>query len=505
MANEIRVLQIDDKKKVLELSKEILEQKDANLSVDTVQTVDGFFNMLEDTNYDCVITDYNKDIDSIKLSEDIDEPVILFTEKSSGDFISEIASSGLTDYVQKRPGLEAYDLLYKRIINYVDLHTCRNRLDEAKSIHDDTVSDLREIYRITSSKSFSFDEKKQRLLEIGVENLGLNTGFLSRIEEDKMIIQNAVSQHDKIKKGEEIPLKDTYCKNTVENENDLLIIEDGESYWNERDDLIPYQQFELDRYIGAKIKVDDSIYGTLCFTSEDDGGRRINERQRAIVEVIARWVSYELENRQYTNELEEANQRLNKFADVMSHDLRNPLTVATSYLEIEKEESQSENIEKVSRSLDRIESIVESCLTISKGTGSPSVEDVKIQEAVDKALFTIGREDMDISREYTTDSVVKADENQFQMLLENILKNASVHGAEPVEIRMGEDSITISDNGTGIDEDGIDDLFKFSANEGSGRGIGLYLVKQVCENHGWRISTYNDNGAVFKISGIETE
>lgn len=509
MGEKVRVLHIDDSEGVLELSKEILESKNRSLSVDTVQDAENLSSTIQSSSYNCVVVDHDgRNMDAFQLIEDIEAligsvPVVLFTEEDSSDFISKVTSSDLTDYVQKRPGLKSYDLLYKRVMNYIELDKCRGNLDRTQSVHNDVIEDLRNIYRVTSSKSLGFHEKNQKLLEIGVENIGLSTGFLSQVSDEEMIIKNAVSKDDKIEIGDRIPLQNTYCRETFESDDDLLVIQDGRNHGDEEGDSRPYEVFGLSKYIGAKVRVNGEVYGTLCFTSEGKDGVDIDETQKAVVEVIARWISYELEKIEYTNEIEESNKKLRRFADILSHDLKNPLTIATSYLQLERENNQSENLETIDRSLDRIESIIESCLTISRDKVPTSDDTINLDEAVDRALFTVGCEDINVESHFDDALTIRADEDQFQVLLENLLKNASVHGAEPIEVRFDDGRMTISDNGDGFDDD-TDSLFDFSVNDGEGRGIGLYIVDQVCQNNDWVISAYNsNNGAVFEIKGFD--
>jgi len=57
--------------------------------------------------------------------------------------------------------------------------------------------------------------------------------------------------------------------------------------------------------------------------------------------------------------LREQNERLEQFADVVSHDLKNPLNTASLRLELLREESDSEHVELTAEALDRMERIVD--------------------------------------------------------------------------------------------------------------------------------------------------
>jgi signal transduction histidine kinase len=73
-----------------------------------------------------------------------------------------------------------------------------------------------------------------------------------------------------------------------------------------------------------------------------------------------------LERRKYETELERQNNQLGEFASVISHDLRNPLTVADGYLELVSETGDGEYFTKVGNAHDRMDAIIENVLTLTR-------------------------------------------------------------------------------------------------------------------------------------------
>ena len=104
---------------------------------------------------------------------------------------------------------------------------------------------------------------------------------------------------------------------------------------------------------------------------------------------------------------------------------------------------------------------------------------------------------------------INVDRLQLRRVFQNIILNA-VHiiGAEngiiSIEVLEINDNIEIyiRDNGTGIDENDIPNLFKpyFSKRQG-GTGLGLAIVKKIVEEHSGTITAGNNEagGAYFKI------
>ena len=72
------------------------------------------------------------------------------------------------------------------------------------------------------------------------------------------------------------------------------------------------------------------------------------------------------EPKTYERQLERQNEGLEQFADVVAHDLRNPLSVADGRLELLADEYDSEHIETVQNALGRRRAIIEETLTLAK-------------------------------------------------------------------------------------------------------------------------------------------
>ena len=168
---------------------------------------------------------------------------------------------------------------------------------------------LQQLYRITSSTDHSFEEKIRQLLDLGCERLDLDIGFLSTIDVDDghFEIIEARGPHELIYSGATSPLSTTYCRRAIEADG-LLGVQDAEAEGWEDDPA--YERFDLGCYLGGKILVDGSLYGTLCFA--DDAARDImfSEAERTFVELITEWVSHELERREAEQERREAQQQL---------------------------------------------------------------------------------------------------------------------------------------------------------------------------------------------------
>ncbi len=143
-----------------------------------------------------------------------------------------------------------------------------------------------------------------------------------------------------------------------------------------------------------------------------------------------------------------------------------------------------------------------------------SKKEVSLNEVVDSALNIIGRsienKNITIVKELNSNKRFETYSNELKQVVLNLLKNAEdilIERAisDPVITIITEDnSLSIKDNGGGIDEDIIDRLFDpyFSTKmEKDGTGLGLYMSKTIIEEHcDGRLTVVNDGEcALFKI------
>jgi PAS domain S-box-containing protein len=220
-------------------------------------------------------------------------------------------------------------------------------------------------------------------------------------------------------------------------------------------------------------------------------------------------------------ELEAQNERLDEFASVVSHDLRNPLNVATGWLERYRETGDEDALDTVADSLDRVDEILDELLTLARdGTDGRETEPVSLQVGAIAAWDAVdtGEAHVGIDAE---DYEVEAVRGRLQELFENLFRNAIEHAATPeqpaplegsfresapVTVRVGElegrNGFYVEDNGPGIPEDEREAVFDMGhTTSQDGTGFGLAIVDTVAENHGWDVSLTDseDGGARFEF------
>ena len=184
-----------------------------------------------------------------------------------------------------------------------------DRRAQKSQLRDNQVA-LERLQEITANPAADLTTQIHQLLDFGAAYLGLDIGYLSRIDEangDFEIVE-AAGDHPLIEAGNEAPLKQTFCRHTLgEDADSPLVIESVEDAGMTDDPA--YELAGLRCYMGAKVIVNDELYGTLCFADTEPRTEAISEMERTILDYMAQWLQQELERREYLDEVESARRR----------------------------------------------------------------------------------------------------------------------------------------------------------------------------------------------------
>jgi signal transduction histidine kinase len=244
------------------------------------------------------------------------------------------------------------------------------------------------------------------------------------------------------------------------------------------------------------------------------------------------------EQREYERELERQNQRLGEFASIVSHDLRNPLNVIEGRLQLYRETGDEEHLDAVEHSAERMGNLINDLLDLARqGQTVGDIERVDIAELVTRCCESVDTGDATI----VTDDpgTVAADAARLGQLLTNLFRNSVEHGSTSpasqtrqdavehgstsnqtesddavehagpaVTVRVGglADGFYVEDDGPGIAPDRRDEVLEYGVTDSAdGTGIGLAIVAEIAEAHGWTVTvTESDSGgARFEFTGVD--
>jgi signal transduction histidine kinase len=210
------------------------------------------------------------------------------------------------------------------------------------------------------------------------------------------------------------------------------------------------------------------------------------------------------EQRRRQLELEAKNERLDEFAAVISHDLRNPLSVAAGAAELAETDPDPAHFSRIHRAHDRMSEIIDGVLTLARSGR-------RVTDTEETDLATVAREAWSLVDTGAADLTVEgsmslqADSQRLQQLFENLFRNAVEHGGDGVSVRVGStaEGFFVADDGPGIPPDISDSLFSSGVSASpDGTGVGLAIVKAVVDGHGWAITAgaSDAGGARFEIT-----
>ncbi|MFB6180192.1 MAG: histidine kinase N-terminal 7TM domain-containing protein [Halorientalis sp.] len=212
------------------------------------------------------------------------------------------------------------------------------------------------------------------------------------------------------------------------------------------------------------------------------------------------------EQKRRQRELERQNDQLEQFANVVSHDLRNPLNVATSKLELGLLKDEREHFEEVQDAHERMSRIIDDVLTLAReGKQVEERTRCSLQSLANRAWTNV--QTPEATLQIVGDREFEANEQRLLRVFENLFRNALEHGREDATVTVGptDGGFFVADDGPGIPADQQDDVFEdgFTTND-DGTGFGLSIVESIVEAHGWEIAVTESEsgGARFDVTGI---
>jgi PAS domain S-box-containing protein len=210
----------------------------------------------------------------------------------------------------------------------------------------------------------------------------------------------------------------------------------------------------------------------------------------------------------YERELERQNERLDSFAEIVSHDLRNPLNVAQGHLEGLRADTDSEALDEIAWALGRMDELIEDVLSLAReGRQLDETEPVALAAVAEQCWASVAATDAELR--VSANKRVVADRSRLKQLLENLFRNALDHGGTDVTITVGDvdGGFYVADDGPGIPEAEREVVFE-RGHSGTvdGTGFGLSIVAEIAKAHDWEvtISDGDAGGARIEFTDVGT-
>jgi signal transduction histidine kinase len=210
-------------------------------------------------------------------------------------------------------------------------------------------------------------------------------------------------------------------------------------------------------------------------------------------------------------QLERQLDRLDEFAGVLAHEIRNPLGIASGWLERARATGDGDAFDRVERAHDRLAGMVDELLELARqGHIVGDVSTVSVASLVTEAWDAVPSSDGTLALDPPlSDCTVTGDRGRLREVFVNLFRNALEHGGPEVTVSVGllddETGLYVADDGAGFDECDVDHLFEPGyTTDAGGTGFGLAIVEQVVEAHGWAVSATEGpaGGARFELIDV---
>jgi nitrogen-specific signal transduction histidine kinase len=361
------------------------------------------------------------------------------------------------------------------------------------------------LYEIMKSDQ-SFEAKASEALELGRTYLGVESGFLTRVDTETDHWETIITTDGSeglVPSGTTTELSGTYCRHTLERDSPLALHDAPKQGY--RDDP-GSDHFHC--YHGTTLTVGSEPYGTACFVAREPRAEPFSEAEMMFAELIGRLLGHELQYQRQQDELARQTSLVNLLDRVLRHNIRNKMTIIRASANLQAADGDPGQNKIVSAADDLIE-MSETARHLGKILNSEFDRKPVDLRALAERVTT------EIATAYPgatislrgPDRLVVPALPSLETAVWELVENAAEHaGSEPtIEVTLRETpdtvEIEVADDGPGIPETERDVLQTGTETQlVHGSGLGLWSVYWVGSAHDGEIATETADGTTVTIS-----
>ncbi len=217
--------------------------------------------------------------------------------------------------------------------------------------------------------------------------------------------------------------------------------------------------------------------------------------------------------------IEESVEKIKRFSNDVSHELKTPLTVIRGELELglRKDRTSDEYIGILKDSLDetkQLQELIDNLLFLStsnKEQMQKKFEQVDLDEVIFDVIletqYLAKKKQIQVKCEKMSEVNLLGNKLLIKILVGNLVKNAIKYSdnESSVEIFLTPNSLVIKDNGIGMKEEDLkyifDRFYRVDSSRGrGGYGLGLSIVKSIVDLHGYKITVNSEYGSYSEFT-----
>ena len=414
-------------------------------------------------------------------------------------------------------------LFWERLAGYFSIGLAKFKAEQEIIEHSRLTTSINGIFE-KSLTSSTEAELINKYLKVSENLTGSEFGFFGEINEDGKLDDRALS-----------PPAWDICK--TPNAHELLKNMEIRGYWGRtiiegKSQIVNNPDSDPDRrglpeghppihsFLGVPLKLDEKPMGMIALANKANGYtdkdvKNIETLSIVFVEVLMRRRT-EKKMEENVKNLAISNKELEQFAYITSHDLREPLRMITSFLQLlqkrysdKLDQDANEFIGYAVDGAKRLDTMTNDLLQYSKITSKKrEITLVNFEKVLNEALLNLKVPIEETNAIITHDPlpVIKGDEELKVQLFQNLIANAiKYRGDKTPEIHIsaikdGDQYLfSVKDNGIGISQKHLERIFTIfqrlhTREEYEGTGIGLAIAQKIIHQQGGRIWAESEPG-----------